>query len=202
MVVNKDWTGNKNSVMACTGVKSKYSTREEYDYYATEPKAALELLRVEPNLNNIWECACGEGHLAKVFAVAGKLACATDIVYRGYAWQDTCVDFLKYEDNWNLKQDIVTNPPYKYAKEFVEKALSLVAEGYKVCMLLRIQFLESKQRQELFKKYPPIRIWVFSNRIKCAKNGDFDNTPSSAQCYAWFVWQKGFEGYPIVRWID
>ncbi len=201
MVVNKDWTGNKNSVMACTGVKSKYSTREEYDYYATEPKAALELLRVEPNLNNIWECACGEGHLAKVFASAGRLACATDIVDRGYVYQGVNGhNFFDTRLSWG--GDIVTNPPYKYAKEFVEKALSLVAEGYKVCMLLRIQFLESKQRQELFKKYPPIRIWVFSNRIKCAKNGDFSSTSSSAQCYAWFVWEKGFEGYPIVRWID
>lgn len=40
---------------------SKYE-RELNDYYATEPKAAHLLLEVEPTLNNIWECACGEGH--------------------------------------------------------------------------------------------------------------------------------------------
>ncbi len=32
-------------------------TREENDYYATEPIAGHLLLEVEPELNNIWECA-------------------------------------------------------------------------------------------------------------------------------------------------
>ena len=41
--------------------------RQTEDYYATEPKAAELLLDIMPELNNIWECACGEGHLAKVF---------------------------------------------------------------------------------------------------------------------------------------
>ena len=41
--------------------------RQPEDYYATDPIAAKLLLEVEPELNNIWECACGEGHLAKVF---------------------------------------------------------------------------------------------------------------------------------------
>lgn len=58
--------------------------REPNDYYATEPKAGELLLEVEPDLNNIWECACGEGHLAKVFNNAGILGKATDLINRGY----------------------------------------------------------------------------------------------------------------------
>lgn len=62
---------------------SKYERQAE-DYYATDPLAAKLLLEVEPQLNNIWECACGEGHLAKVFDSYGKLGKATDLINRGY----------------------------------------------------------------------------------------------------------------------
>lgn len=54
--------------------------REGNDFYATEPKAAELLLDVVPELNNIWECACGQGHLAKVFDSVGKLGKAKDII--------------------------------------------------------------------------------------------------------------------------
>lgn len=193
---------NKNGVFSCLGASShSHKKRAEDDFYATDPKAAEILLQVEPDLNNIWECACGEGHLAKVFADAERLACATDIVDRGYVYQGfNGFNFFDAKLPWG--GDIVTNPPYSKAKEFVKKALELVNNDRKVCMFLRIQFLESKQRWELFKDNPPIRIWVFTNRMKCARNGEFDDKWSSAQCYAWFVWQKGYKGYPTVRWID
>ncbi len=59
-------------------------TREENDYYATDPIAGYLLLEVEPDLTNIWECACGAGHLAKVFESFGKLSKATDLIDRVY----------------------------------------------------------------------------------------------------------------------
>jgi len=36
-----------------------------------------------------------------------------------------------------------------------------------------------------------------------AKNADFVkyNTPS-ANCYAWYVWEKGFKGETILRWFN
>ena len=58
--------------------------RQAEDYYATDPIAAKLLLEVEPDLDNIWECACGEGHLAKVFNNAGILEKATDLINRDY----------------------------------------------------------------------------------------------------------------------
>jgi hypothetical protein len=78
-------------------------------------------------------------------------------------------------------------------------------------MFLKLTFLESKARRELFTKYPPIRVWVSSSRIKCAMNGEFTQfnektgkmeTPSSAAAYAWFVWEKGYMGDTIVKWFN
>lgn len=101
--------------------------------------------------------------------------------------------------------DILTNPPYKYAKEFVLKALDLLADGRKVFMFLKLTFLEGKSRyKDLFSKFPPKFIYVFSERVLCAKNGEFEKMKQaggSAVAYAWFVWQKGWKGKTIIDWI-
>lgn len=196
----KDWTGNKASTFTCLGASNHVEhDRAEHDYYATDPKAAELLLEVEPELDNIWECACGGGHLAKVFAKAGKLSKATDLINRGYG--DEFYDFL-IPEAYFWYGDIVTNPPYKFALEFVEQAISLIQDGHKVCMFLKLTFLEGKARKEFFKKYPPKTVYVCSGRVNCAKNGDFDKYTSSAVAYAWFVWEKGFTGKPTIEWIN
>ncbi len=172
--------------------------RQSEDYYATDPIAAKLLLKVEPELNNIWECACGEGHLAKVFDEAGKLGKVTDLINRGYGDVE---DFLLNTDPYH-NGDIVTNPPYKYAQEFVEHSLNKVDEGRKVCMFLKVLFLETQKRKSLFIKYPPKTIYISSSRINCARNGDFVTYDSSAIAYAWFVWEKGYRGDTIIKWIN
>lgn len=173
-------------------------TREENDFYATDPLAGKLLLEILPELNNIWECACGEGHLAKVFNSAGKLAKATDLIDRGYG---NVENFLLCSESYR-NGDIVTNPPYIYAQQFVEHALSLVDTGRYVCMFLKVLFLEGKARKKLFSQYPPKTVYISSSRINCAKNGDFKSYTSSAIAYAWFVWLKGYQGKTIVEWIN
>lgn len=48
------------------------------------------------------------------------------------------LDFLNTKDAFD--GDIVTNPPYKYALEFVRKSLDIVKHGNKVAMFLKLQF--------------------------------------------------------------
>ena len=197
----KDWVGNNKSIYTCLGASNHaLEERQKEDYYATDPKAAELLLEVEPDLDEIWECACGEGHLAKVFDNAGKLLWATDIIDRGYG--QGAIDFLRPTHYTLHTGDIVTNPPYKFAKEFIEKALNIILPHRKVCMFLKVTFLEGKARKEFFKKYPPKTVYVCSGRIACAKNGDFDKYPSSAVAYAWYVWEKGYQDETIIRWIN
>ena len=100
-----------------------------------------------------------------------------------------------------LMEDILTNPPYKYAEKFVEHALDIQAEGYYTIMFLKIQFLEGQARKKLFEKYPPKYVYVNSARQLCAMNGEFDKYKATAICYCWFIWQKGFTGEPVIRWI-
>lgn len=180
--------------------------REENDYYATHPQAVRDFLvtiskdRVELS-KDIWECACGGGHMAEVLIEQGYDVYATDLVDRGYGAE--FVNFLDLYDYGYYDGDIVTNPPYKYAKEFVEQAIRYIPEGNKVCMLLKIQFLEGKARKKLFEKYPPKYIYVYSERQQCALNGDFEKYKKGGktQAYIWIIWEKGYKGETITRWI-
>lgn len=195
----KDWTGNSKSTFVNIGASNHADhEREANDYYATEPKAATLLMDVEEFSPLVWECACGEGHLAKEFEKAGHTVYSTDKIDRGFG---IVQDFLCTVAP--LPQfDIITNPPYKYAKEFVEHALDISADGRKIAMFLKLQFLEGKARKELFRKYPPKTVYVSSSRLRCAINGDFDTCGSSAVAYAWYVWKKGYTGDTVLRWIN
>jgi hypothetical protein len=122
---------------------------------------------------------------------------SSDIIDRGYG---EIRDFLMCEKPWN--GDIVTNPPYKDAIVFCDRALSVVSTGHLVCMFLKLQFLEGKERKQWFKTNPPKYVLVFSSRVQCAKGGRFDLYPGSAVCYAWFVWEKGYRGDTVLRWIN
>ncbi len=175
--------------------------RENNDYYATDPVALELLLEKEQFSDRIWECACGAGHLSKVLENHGYDVKSTDLIYRGYGQGG--IDFLTY--NGEFDGDIITNPPYKYAKEFVEHAIETVTDNHKVAMFLKLQFLEGKARRTLFDKYPPKTIYVATGRINCCKNGDFSKRQrdnNSAVAYAWFIWEKGFCDEPTVRWFN
>ena len=147
----------------------------------------------------------GGGHLAEVFKKHNKLHKATDLFNRGYGEQEDFLNNLNinFNPDYVYNGDIVTNPPYKYALEFVQQALKIIAEGRKVCMFLKLTFLESKERKEFFKQYPPKKIYVCSGRINCAKDGNFEKySYATAICFAWFVWEKGYKGYPLIDWIN
>ena len=83
--MSKDWTGNARSTHAQLAARNyAVEDREVNDYYATEPKAMELLLKRERFAENVWECACGGGHLARGLNMAGYKVRATDLVDRGY----------------------------------------------------------------------------------------------------------------------
>lgn len=169
--------------------------RQTQDYYATDPKCVNELLEVEHFNRNILEPCCGEGHISKELEKHGYVVTSTDLIDRGYG---TTKDLLSYE-HWH--GDIITNPPYKNAVKYVKHCLDIVNDGAKVAMFLKITFLEGKERLKFFKEYPPKYVYVYSSRRLCSMNGEFDKYKSTAICYCWFVWVKGFKGEPTIRWI-
>ncbi len=201
----KDWNGNGNSIWKTLGASNHADNeRQNDDYYATDPIAIDKLVKAVKLPRYIWECACGERHLSNKLEGLGYIVCSSDMIKRCYCMIE--LDFLKQQVRPFIERmAIVTNPPFKYAKEFVLKALELLDDGELCCMFLKLTFLEGKRRyKDLFSKYPPKKVLVFSERVLCAKNGDFEGMKQgggSAVAYAWFIWEKGYNVNTTIEWI-
>lgn len=204
MSENKDWTGNLRSTFITLGASNHTDKeREKNDYYATDPIAIDGLKSVWDIPKNVWECSCGEGHLSKRLEEFGHNVYSSDLIDRGYG---DVKDFLKADTMPDGFDCILTNPPYSLATDFVIHGLGLLPEGGHLALFLKTTFLEGKKRYDsIFSKNPPKYIFQYSKRVLCAKNADFDGMKAgggSAVSYAFFIWEKGFKGDTIVRWID
>lgn len=195
--MNKDWKGNLKSVYIILGASSHFNEkREKNDYYATDPKAVKYLLDLEQFNKNILEPACGQGHISEVLKINNYNVTSSDLIDRKYG---EIKNFFDYE---YFDGDIITNPPYKIALEFIIHSLNIIPNKNKIAMFLKLQFLEGKRRKEFFKNNPPKFVYVSSSRILCCKNGDFNSFKNSAIAYSWFVWEKGYKGDTIIRWFN
>ncbi len=210
----KDWRGNGHSVYVTLGASNHTDKeREAHDFYATDSRA-LDLLSEAFELGDrVWECACGIGSLSSWLEESGRSVLSTDLIDRGYGIGG--VDFLNLSgsdlamlERWSEGKpfDIVTNPPYSHAVPFVLRALELVPDGGRVAMFLKTTFLEGKERRhKIYDVNPPRWVFQFSERVLCAKNGEFDRMRAaggSACAYAWFVWEKeNRENITEVGWI-
>ena len=174
------------------------------DYYATDPGSTFALFEVEQfDETRFLEPCCGEGHISKVIKhrKPNSSIKSTDLIDRGFGEGE--IDFLTNE--YSEKFDyVITNPPYKLAQKFIEKSLKLTNK--KVAMFLKIQFLESVGRYDLFQNTPLKTVHVFSGRQDPWSGGQQLNPKTgkkwgSTMCFAWFVWEHGYSGNPMINWI-
>ena len=206
--MNKDWTGNGNSVYKTLGASNHAANeRQRDDFYATDPVAVKKLCNAVIIPPYVWECACGAGHLSRALMADGFNVLSSDLVDRGFGYVG--FDFLKEERLPEYLQGedccIQTNPPYKYATEFVEKALDLLPIGQPAFFLLKTNALEGKGRFERLYRHGWLHgVYQFTERLLCAKNGDFDGVMAgggSAVSYAWFVFRRVRATHTTITWI-
>lgn len=92
----------------------------------------------------------------------------------------------------------ITNPPFRLAEQFIDRACATSVVG--VAVIVRAAFLESIGRYEtLFSKNPPSVVLQFSERVVMHK-GRLAPEGSTATAYAWLVWIDG-ETDTRLRWI-
>jgi len=170
--------------------------RPSLDFYPTPQRGTKALLKAETFVGSIWEPACGDGALSKVLEHAGYEVVSTDIQPRGYGTQ---LDF--FFASMLLAPNIVTNPPFKYAQEFAERALSLGCD--KLALLCKIAFLEGADRSKWLKQTPLKNVYVFSKRLTLYRNGENQRkaTGGGMITFAWFVWEQGYRGSPMIGWV-
>ena len=185
---------------------SRTNEGDGLDFWRTPPQATKALMERENFNGMILEPACGTGEMSdEIYRNhRGSYVISRDIVDRGYAHQfGNTVDFL---GDWSemsetskehRPENVVTNPPFNLATEFIYKALE-VATG-KVAMLLKLEFLQAISRFELFTTTPLKTVYVFSYRVPFWQQGYEE--PITNQRHAWYVWEHGYVGNPELEWI-
>lgn len=182
-----------------TGSKHHPLSERGDDCYETPPEATRALLRAESLPRLVWEPACGPGAIVTILRAAGHHVVATDLVDYGCPDSAAGRDFLMEQSLPLFGACIVTNPPFKLAQKFVEKALELKAT--KVVMLARLAFLESQRREAILQRLS--RVHVFSNRLPMMHRKDWSGPrSSSAMAFAWFVWDANHSGATELRRIS
>lgn len=174
----------KNRIGA--GPKEK---RIKNDFYPTPDCSTNDLLDREKFEGTIWEPACGDGAISKLLIQRGYEVYSSDLIDRGYG--DAHFDFLLHETPHG--DNIITNPPFKFATEFTLHSLKLAKK--KVIMFGQLTFLEgSKRKDKLFSQNHLRQIYVFSKRQPM-------NGIGSMIAFAWYVFDKEYQGKPTLEWI-
>jgi hypothetical protein len=171
------------------------------DAYFSPPEATASLLGIEAGHlpQRIWEPAAGDGAIVRPLQAAGFTVIASDIADYGLVECRAGIDYLKTPAIRDV-QAIVTNPPYKLAVRFAEKALGEVPY---LALLLRTNFLESTARLKFFRKHPPARIWISSRRLPMMhRHGWQGRRAPSNTCHAWFVWDDQTGQKSAIHWFD
>ena len=195
-----------------------HKERDKLDYYAT-PTAEVENILDELNIDfisqSVLEPCIGGGHMAEGIEnyiykngyIEKVRLIGTDIRDRGYQndiWDlEYGLDFFADDYPYDEADWVIMNPPYGVIEPFTIRALDIAKKG--VIMLGRLQFLEGEGRFEKILQYnPPTDVYVYVDRIQCWKDG-LKPDGSSAQAYAWFVWNREKNNEylvePRIHWI-
>ncbi len=161
------------------------------DPYETPEWATEALMEREKFNGTIWEPACGKGKMSKILEKYNKVF-SSDLYDHKYGER---IDFLQSKKKVN---NIITNPPYSTAENFVFQALRLAK--CKVALLLRIKFLASRRRyKEIYLKTPIKRVLIFCRRV--GFENPLTHKKSTMIVYCWVIWDKQYKGKPLIDWI-
>ena len=181
---------------------SRGKKRNARDFYETPEWVTHALVQSESLFHHLYEPACGTGSILRVLSSYAKSS-GSDMhegsvaICKESGLDAEVLDFLA-ENTPPFFGDIVMNPPYRHAAEFVRKALEMADSRMKVCALLRLNFLgSSRKRIDLVGPDSPLKaVHVLSKRPSFTGNGRTD-----ACEYAWFVFEKGYSGEASVSVI-
>lgn len=182
-------------------MQQRHEAHDSLDDFPTPPwatRALCEFLRTQGwqlEQCRAREPAANRGHMAAPLAEYFAHVEASDVhdygagfPVRDYLWGD-----IPDPVDWTI-----TNPPFRLAEQFIERALASSTCG--VAMIVRAAFLEGVGRHErLFSITPPAHVLQFSERVVMHK-GKLAPEGSTATAYAWIIWAPPEEDTRL-HWI-
>jgi hypothetical protein len=173
-------------------------TERGLDLYETPSVAVEALLRVEQVPHCIWEPAAGRGAIVRVLRDHGHAVIASDVF--DYGGLHFVGDFLAQKRMPAGCDCIVTNPPFRFAEQFVARALELAPL---TIMLLRLAFMESERRCGILEGRGLARVHVFRKRLPMLHRDNWQGPKAnSGMAFCWMVWERGYQGPTMIDRIS
>ncbi|WP_215755075.1 hypothetical protein [Acetobacter sp. P5B1] len=172
--------------------------RHADDWYVEPAWCVDALVQVErPFIGAVLDPCCGGGNIVTRLRANGVHAQGADIRDRA----DGQFSVMGYAQSlFDARPDsVVSNPPYGLAQDFVDSCLTTTTD--RVCVLLRLAFLEGQKRREWLMRSSLARVWVCSKRVSMPPGGTDVAAKGGSIAYAWFVFERGYKGEPSLGWL-
>lgn len=188
------------------GIVGRKKNDDKFDLYETQDWATRlildELLKdgVLYKSDTISEVCSGAGAISRILEEYGFDVISSDIQTEDFIYGEKGVDVYKIPDKSH--KIVFTNPPYNLMTKnnMLEEFLRISND--KVILLLNIFFLSSKERYKLLKNETPLKyIYIHSDRLTMFPYGEEKPKSTGTKMFAWMVWEHGYEGEPVTRWI-
>lgn len=170
--------------------------RDEHDWYVEPIECSRALFDAIEFDGTVWDPACGLGRIVKSARDYGLDAIGTDLVSRA----EICMsekDFLK-DDMIKGFSHIVSNPPFRFAEEFVRHSLKIVPDNGMVAMLLPLVWLSGfSQKRYWLPASPLYKFFPISPRPSMPPGRVIETgikPGNGTKDFAWFVWKNGYQG--------
>jgi 16S rRNA G1207 methylase RsmC len=153
------------------------------DFVRTPTCVTEALLKYEKFDGEILEPCCGDGAISRVIEKEHKVVSSDKIDYE-FGEQKDLFEITNQYDN------IITNPPFTQ-QQLVKKHLLSLAKK-KLALLWYVKNLGNEVETKTSKNLK--NVYVFNKRIEWVEI-------KFGWLFAWYVWEKGFTGDPIIKWI-
>ncbi len=180
--------------------------KDQYDFYETPQWASrkiLDALLMDGEISkydSVLEPCCGAGAISQVlFEYGFENIMQSDISCESYISGKKGVDIVDIDDA--VADFVITNPPYgAMTKEDMLADLLRISKR-KCCLLLNIYFLSSTKRKAMLENSHLKTVYIHSDRVTMYPYGEDKPTNGGTKMYAWFLWDKEYNGKPTISWI-
>ena len=193
-------TNSKNIVRTYRKKKEDRNVRDCYLTPISMIRQFLDIEKFDKDKTFLECCSNKEKHLEKVLNEYNYKNVDSNV------YEDDGIDFLKWNEN-NKYDYIVSNTPYKNANDFIRKCMKVCNE--KFALLYPLDYCNGIGRFnnvynnelgfKLSKMYVYVRKSFLTEKFIDGK-GEYYKTGMS--CYAWFMFEKGYEGETQMKWIN
>lgn len=177
--------------------------KAEHEFYVEPSWTATRLLSMYMFHGPIHDPCCGLGTIPEAALSLGVEVTGADIRTEN-VWEFAA--HQEWQNDETVYDNIVTNPPFTPCNAipfpFVEWALS--HSRYQCALLLPLKWLTGDKRSRWLEKKPLKYVYVMAPRPSMPPGAVIlagEKPGGGKKDFAWYIFEHGYTGEPIVRWL-